>query len=101
MALDDLSESVEEETKKERTEDVAEKLGLEDREELEKMDDRLSDMFNLYLSIDKRLEETEGDLKSIKSEIQQLREMDEAILEILKDSLNEEQKERSEWPSTQ
>lgn len=63
MALEDITEDVQEETKKEKTEDLSDELGLEDKEELEKFNENITRLHEMIESIDRQLEELEKDMR--------------------------------------
>lgn len=63
MGLKDITDEVEEETKEEEVEDVSDKLGIDDKEDLENLDDRIIRLYNLIESMDKRIEQIEKDIR--------------------------------------
>lgn len=63
MALDDLGDKVKEETKEEKAEEKVEKLGIDDPEELEKLDQLLSDTSVNLVQIDGKIEELRDQMK--------------------------------------
>lgn len=66
MALEDIANDVEEETKEEEVEELSNELGIEDKEDLEHLSDRITRLFNTVESIDRKLEELEGLEKEIR-----------------------------------
>lgn len=59
MGLGDITDDVKEETKEEEVENIADELGIEDKEDLEHLSDRITRLFNTIQSMDKRIEELE------------------------------------------
>lgn len=59
MGLDDLGDNQKEKKKQEQAESVAEKLGVESKEDLDELEDRIQTMAELIISMDKKLEEIE------------------------------------------
>jgi len=57
--------------------EMSNKLGVEDREELERLDDRISDIHELLVKIDKQLEETKDKLRTHENAISELQDRTE------------------------
>lgn len=63
MGLDDLTDEVEGEVAESEVEELTDKLGIEDKQELEELDDRLSTMFSMYSSLASTVDEIEKEVK--------------------------------------
>lgn len=70
MALEDVTSDAEEDAKEELTEDIKTELGIEDKETLEKVDDRLRDATQFAVDLDKRIQDLEDRLNKIEDGIQ-------------------------------
>jgi len=67
MGLGDIAEDKKEEAQKEVTEDIADELGIEDKDDLEKMDGRLGRILSIVVSLDKKVESLEEKLEMVKN----------------------------------
>lgn len=67
MGLDDLVDDTKESKEKEEVNTLSEELGVDDLEDLEKVDGRLQDLFQIMISQDRRIEELEDDIRVLKS----------------------------------
>lgn len=81
MGLGDITDDVKEETKEEEVENIADELGIEDKEDLEHLSDRITRLFNTIQSMDKRIEELEK--QKLKDEIRVNRGAIAAILSFM------------------
>lgn len=63
MALEDITKDAEEETKEEKVDEVSDELGVEDKEDLENLNDRIKRVHQMLDSIDKNLQELEADMQ--------------------------------------
>lgn len=72
MGLNDLGENEKERVQEEQSEELATELGVEDKEDLERLDDRLNTLLELTNSNGKRLEEVENDMRTYKRMVTQL-----------------------------
>lgn len=61
--MDSLIDDEQEKKEEEQTESKAEQLGVEDKEELEELDDRLGDTFKIAAELEERIESLETELK--------------------------------------
>lgn len=80
MGLDDIAQDAKEDQKEKETEDVAEKLGIKDKEDLERLDDRLNRILNIVTKLDNdvnQLEEEIGDIKTITRELRRMQSGEE------------------------
>lgn len=68
MGLDDIVDD----QKEEDVQETAEEIGLEDREDVEKLDGRLDDMMSMVLSLDKDVDDIDETLKSISSRLSEI-----------------------------
>jgi hypothetical protein len=62
MGLDDLVDDVEEGEKEEEVEELADELDVDDKEELEKQEGRVSELYEMLIQMDKRLSDMEDEL---------------------------------------
>lgn len=62
MALDDLVEDKEAEKEKEKLKELKDTLGIENKEDLDKLDDRLNLLAEIIIIHDKKIEELEDKL---------------------------------------
>lgn len=64
MGLDDLGDKKQEEVKEEQAEEIADKLGIEDTEDLQALDQRISDMSSELVSFHKSIERLEEKMEN-------------------------------------
>lgn len=76
MGLDDLSNKAEKKAGEERVEELSEKLGVEDKEELERLDDRISTMSQIIVS-------QEQEIESMRHKIDSLEELLNYLIELV------------------
>lgn len=74
MGLDDLVDGQEEDAKEKKISTKAEKLGVEDQEELDRLDDRLNRAVEGQINNDKRIEDLEEEVKMLKRAVLHLAE---------------------------
>lgn len=63
MGLDELVDDVEESKKKEELQNLADKLGIEDREDMEELDQRLDRMLAIVLTLERDVEELKKEVR--------------------------------------
>lgn len=87
MGLGDIAQDKKKESKKEATSEIADELGIEDKDELEKMDGRLGRILSIVVSLDKKVEVLEDKIELVK-------EKQDEILEEVKDD------DSTDWPTS-
>lgn len=87
MGLDDLVENEKDEEDKEKAETLSDELGIESKEELEELDDRISRLYESHINNDKRIESLEDDVALLMSALSKT--MKEVVGEKMKDELEE------------
>lgn len=65
MGLDELADNKKEEQKNNKVEGLKEELGVEDKEDMQELDSRLSKALQMIITMDRRIEELEGRLAVI------------------------------------
>ena len=72
MALDDLADNAKEHADKKKAKELASKLGVGNREELEELDDRIGTISQMLVSQDKRIEELEEEVETLRTLVRNL-----------------------------
>jgi len=70
--VDELISSADESAEEEQVEDITDELGIDDKEELEELDDRLDRAYELILQYDNRIEQLEEEVKTLRATIVKL-----------------------------
>lgn len=66
MGLDDLVDDHEESAEEDKAEELADELGIEDKEELERLDGRISRVYEHMILLDAQVERLSNDMKQMK-----------------------------------
>lgn len=66
MGLDDLVDSTKDEADKEKVNNLADELGIEDREDLENLDGRIGRLFEHIILLDGKVERMEEEVSQVK-----------------------------------
>lgn len=78
MGIDELVDDVDEQKDEDEAKSLLDKFGVDSREELEELDDRLSRALRLLVQYDKRIEELEGRVTTLEALFyEQLKEQSE------------------------
>lgn len=67
MGLEDIAKGAKKDQKEDDKEELEEELGVENVEDLERLDDRLSSMVNSLTTQDQEIEELENEINILKS----------------------------------
>jgi len=70
--VDDLIDDADEDADERQVQEAKDKLDIEDKEELEELDDRLSRAYKLILQYDSRIEQLEEEVETLRSTVVKL-----------------------------
>lgn len=70
--LDDVIDEADDDADKRKVQNIADKLGVEDKEELENLDDRLDDAYEMVIEYDRRIEKLEEQVSILTSAVNEL-----------------------------
>lgn len=93
MGLDDLVDNTKDEADEEKVNDLADELGIEDREDLENLDGRIGRLFEHIILLDGKVERMEEEVSQVKKLLGELIRKEKEDEE----SESEENSEVSDW----
>jgi len=67
MGLDDIIDSGKEDAKESKVNELAEELGVEDKEDLEKLNNQMKTLSEIVISLDKEVEELREEVSALRS----------------------------------
>lgn len=67
MALDDVIDGAKDDTKSSKAQELAEELGVEDKEDLEELNERVETLSNIIISLDKEVEKLSEQVTMLRS----------------------------------